>query len=244
MNKFLAILFLLLNFAAAFGQEDFAVPTAADYPSLRKEASSCDDFVPQNWEIMSKATGDLNNDKAADCVLIMKGKNAKFLNKNEGLGTEIYDTNPRILLILFKNAAKNLYESAKQSNSFIVAPESPTMSEPFQDASIKNGVLQLSFEQWSSAGSWSMTQTSFKFRFQNGDFVLIGADKTESMRNTGEMETRSYNFLTRKARIEIGNFTSDKKGKVRWKAFKVDKLKTFDTFKAPFGWEIEPDYYL
>jgi hypothetical protein len=243
MNKVLIILFLLLSFAAVSAQ-DFVVPTASDYPPLPKEASKCEDFAPKNWQIMSKTPGDLNNDRAADCVLVIRNTDAKFLNKNDGLGTEIYDTNPRILVILFKNVEKNLYQLAKQSNSFIVTPDSPTMSEPFQEASIKNGVLQLSFEQWSSAGSWSMAQMSYKFRFQNGDFVLIGADKTESMRNTGEMETRSYNFLTKKVRIETGNFSSDKKGKVRWKAFKLEKLKTFDTFKAPFDWEIEPDFQI
>lgn len=244
MNKILIILFLLLNFAAVFGQEDFTVPAESDYPQLKKEASKCEDFVPPNWELMGKASGDLNKDKTPDCVLVIKGTNAKFLNKNDGLGTDVYDTNPRMLVILFKIPGGNLYERVKQSNSFIVIPDSPTMSEPFQEAAIKNGVLQLSFEQWSSAGSWAAAQMSYKFRFQNGDFVLIGADKTESMRNTGETETRSYNFLTRKVRVETGNFSSDKKGKVRWKALKLEKLKTFDTFKAPFGWEIEPDYYL
>ena len=80
--------------------------------------------------------------------------------------------------------------------------------------------------------------------FPEGDFFLIGADKTESARNTGETETRSYNFLTNKVRVETGNFSSNKKGKVAWRNFKLDKLKTFDTFKAPFEWEIETDFYI
>lgn len=244
MNKILIVLLLLLNFAVAFGQEDFTMPTESDYPQLRKEAAKCEDFVPKNWEIVSKVSGDLNKDKAPDCVLVIKGKDAKFLNKNEGLGSDIFDTNPRMLVIAFKIPAKNIYELAKQSNSFIVIPDSPVMSEPFQKAAIKNGVLQLDFEQWSSAGSWEAAQMSYKFRFQNGDFALIGADKTESARNTGETETRSYNFLTGKVRIETGNFTSNKKGKVAWKNLKLAKLKTFDTFKAPFDWEIEPDFYI
>lgn len=245
MNKLLIILFLLLNFVAVSAQdEDFKVPDESDYPPLPEQGKSCEDFVPKSWQVITKATGDLNKDNAPDCVLVIKGVNAKFLNKNEGLGAKIYDTNPRMLVILFKNTEKNLYRLARRSNSFIVAPDSPTMSEPFQEATIKNGVLQLSFEQWSSAGSWATAQTSYKFRFQNGDFVLIGADKTESARNTGEMETRSYNFLTKKVRVETANFSSDKKGKVLWKTFKLDKLKTFDAFKAPFRWEIEPDYYL
>ena len=245
MNKVLIILFSLLGFVAVSAQdENFTVPAESDYPTLSKQANRCEDFVPKNWQVVAKAVGDLNKDNAPDCVLVVKGKNPKFLNKNEGLGTEIYDTNPRMLVILFKNPEKNLYELARQSNSFIVAPDSPTMSEPFQQAVIKNGVLQLDFEQWYSAGGWSASQMSYKFRFQDGDFALIGADKTESARNTGETETRSYNFLTGKVRVETGNFGKNTKNKVKWKTYKLEKLKTFDTFKAPFEWEIEPDYYI
>jgi len=117
------------------------------------------------------------------------------------------------------------------------------MSEPFQEVKIRNGVLQLSFELWQSAGSWGMTQSSYSFKFLNGSFALIGADKTESMRNSGEMESRSYNFLTDKLKISTGNFSSDEKN-IRWKTYRVKKLKTLDTFKAPFSWRIESDYYL
>jgi hypothetical protein len=73
--------------------------------------------------------------------------------------------------------------------------------------------------------------------------VLIGADKTDSMRNSGEMESRSYNFLTSKLKVSTGKFSSDRE-KIRWKTYKLKKLKTLDTFKAPFSWKLERDYYL
>jgi hypothetical protein len=244
MKKLLLILTLLLtSVLASFGQ-DFKMPTEADYPKLEKIGQKVEDFVPRNWNVMARECGDLNGDKAQDCVLIVKGKDAKFLNKNEGLGADVFDTNPRMLLILFKNPSANRFELIEQSNSFIFVPDSPTMSEPFQSVKIKNGVVQLDFELWYSAGSWGTTQASYKFKYMNNEFALIGADKTESMRNTGETETRSYNFLTGKMNVTTGNFSSDKKGKTKWRTLKAGKLKTFRTFVKPFDWEIEKDYFI
>jgi len=176
-----------------------------------------------------------------DCALVIKANLSKFLNKNDWLGSNPFDTNPRILVILFKD--QDGYRIAKQSNTFIVAPDSPTQEEPFQEVSIKKGVLELSFQLFSSAGSWSTTSSSYRFKFLNGEFVLVGADKIDSMRNTGEMESRSYNFLTSKLKVSTGNFSSDRE-KVRWRTYRLKKLKTLNTFKAPFSWKIEPDYYL
>jgi hypothetical protein len=243
MKKLLLILIILLNLGAAFGQ-DFTFPAEFDYPQLEKYGQKAEDFVPKNWKIISKASGDLNGDKIADSAVVVKGSAAKFLNKNDGLGNPEYDTNPRMLIVLFKNAVENRYEVAEQSNNFILIPDSPTMSEPFKSVKIKNGVLQLDFEQWYSAGSWGTTEASYKFKHLKGEFVLIGADKTESMRNTGETETRSYNFLTNRMSVTTGNFAGKAKPKTRWKTFKVKETKTFRTFKEPFSWEIEPDYFI
>lgn len=241
MKKLLATVILFLNCIFVFGQ-NFNFPTENDFPTIPKYGEKIEEFIPSNWELIKRGFGDLNADKNQDAVLVIKGTSTKFINKNEGLGEEKFDTNPRILIILFKE--KTGYRLAKQSNTFIIVPDSPTMSEPFQSLEIKNRVFQLDFEVWYSAGSWAASQISYKFRFQNGDFVLIGVDKTESMRNSGEMETRSYNFLTNKVKISTGNFSSDAPLKVRWRNFKLRKLKTFDTFKKPLSWEIEPDYYV
>jgi hypothetical protein len=244
MNKLSIFLFIFISFVSfqtVFAQDEFNHPKETDYPNLLKSGESIDDFVPKGWEIAGKACGDLDRDKAEDCALVIKANGSKFLNKNTGFGSDIFDTNPRVLLVLFKD--KDGYKAVKQSNSFIIPPDSPTMTEPFQTVEIKSGVLELSFELFSSAGSWGMTRATYKFKFLNGEFVLIGADKTETMRNTGKMETRSYNFLTGKVKISTGKTSSDK-DKVRWKTYKLKKMKTLDTFKAPFSWEIETDFYL
>jgi hypothetical protein len=243
MNKLLAVLSICVSlgiFQNVFSQ-DFIRPQRSDYPNLPKSGKAINDFVPQDWETVAKAEGDLNGDKRADCALVIKAKLGKFLNKHDGLGSNPFDTNPRILVILFQD--KDGYRLAKQSNTFILPPDSPVREEPFQDMTIKKGVLELNFQLFSSAGSWSTSSSSYRFKFLNDEFVLIGADKTDSMRNSGEMESRSYNFVTGRVKISTGNFSSDRE-KVRWKTYKIKKLKTLDTFKAPFSWKIERDYYL
>lgn len=242
MKKLLATLILVFNCSVVFAQDDFKFPTESDYPKLPASARNFDEFVPPNWKLIGKATGDLNGDKIQDAVLVVQGTRREFIQKNDGLGGKEFDTNPRMLIITFKNARENRYELAEQSNTFIITPDSPTMTEPFQSVKIVKGVLQLDFEIFYSAGSWGTSQSSYKFKYIRGEFALIGADKTEAMRNTGKTETRSYNFLTNKMIVITGNFSGDAKAKI--KSYKIGKLKTFRTFAKPFDWEIEKDYFL
>lgn len=241
MKRILLTLIFLCGVHTIFGQDDFTMPTDADYPKLPASASRPADFIPAGWKIMSEAEGDLNGDKRQDFVLVIKANNEKFLNKNEGLGDDVFDTNPRILAILFWENDK--YKLVLQSNSFIAMADSPTMSEPFQGVKITNGVLQFDFEIFMSAGGWGMSNQNYKFRYQNGDFVLIGADKTDVQRNTGEMETRSYNFSTGKVQIKTGKTSSDKE-KVKWRTFRSKEKKTLSNYGKPFEWEVEKDYFL
>jgi hypothetical protein len=245
MKKILVLVFVIALFRAAFAQDDdWAKPTKADYPSVPTVGSRIADFVPAGFAIAKSVTGDLNADGVADAAVHIKGTSKKFLNPNDGLGTDIYDTNPRILLVLVRDKAAGTYRLAEQSNTFIIPPDSPVRAEPFSDMSIRNGVLRLDFELWQSAGGWGRTDASYKFRYRGDEFQLIGADITELMRNTGETETRSYNFLTNRLKISTGNFTDNKKEKVVWKTLPRRELKTFKTFPTPFEWEIEPDMFI
>lgn len=240
MKKLLLTLILLCGSTAIFGQDEFPMPKKSDYPELPKTATKPADFIPKGWMIMGEAEGDLNGDKRQDTVLVIKGTDPKFITKHDGLGESPFDTNPRMLAILFWE--NDQYKLVQQSTSFIAMADYPTMSEPFQAVKITSGVLQFDFEMFMSAGGWGMSNQNYKFRYQNGKFELIGADKTDVQRNTGEMESRSYNFVTGKVKLTSGKTSSDKQ-KVTWKTYKKP-LQTFDTLPKPFEWEIEKDYFL
>lgn len=240
MKRILLILIFLCGIQTVFGQA-FKMPTASDYPNLRKICARSADFIPRGWTLMDKAEGDLNGDKKNDFVLVIKANKESFLNKSENLVNKQFDTNPRILAILFSENSR--YKLVLQSNTFIAMSDSPSMLEPFQSVKIANGVLRFDFEIFYSAGGWTMYEMTYKFRFQNGAFALIGADKITTQRNSGEVETRSYNFLTDKLKTTNGDI-SGKNNKVQWTTYNLQHLKSFETFSEPFKWEIEKDYFL
>ncbi len=243
-EKILTILIILLAVGFINAQEDWNHPKKEDYPKIKRSGSSVNSFVTRNWKIIGKAFGDLNRDRKSDAVLVLRGNFAKFRNKNdEGmLGRDIFDTNPQILVILFRNKSGKGYRLVEQNNRFIIQADGPTMSEPFQKVSIKRNVIKFDFENWYNAGSWSAFYVSYKFRYQNGKFMLIGADKTSRIRNTGEEELTSFNFLTKKVQIVKTDPETEKK-KTSWKKLNFGGIKTIKTL-LPFQWEIEEDYWI
>ncbi len=244
MKKTLLISIIILcyvNFINA--QDSFTYPTNFKFPKIKKQSKNIKDFIPKNWKVIDKTFGKLNKDSTKDVVLILKADYAEFLNDNkEGLGVKLFDTNPRMLLILFKK--KNGYKLATKSTTFIIGRKYPAMSEPFVNVSLKDRVIKFDFEHWQSAGGWAAWNNTYKFRLQNGRFKMIGADHYYYVRNSGETELRSYNFLTRRMKIVTGSYSDDSvENKVIWKRFHFKQRKTFHDF-IPFTWKIEQDKHI
>lgn len=155
------------------------------------------DFVPENWVIIEQVTGDLNKDKLDDIALVIQATDPKNILANDGLGADTIDTNPRSLIVLFKDTNGNGYNLAVKNDSFILSHEDPVMANPFSNITIKNGTLKLHFSSWASAGTWYMSNNTYVFRYQDNDFTLIGADYQETHRASGETTEFSINFLTK-----------------------------------------------
>lgn len=209
--------------------------------------NSVNDFIPKGWTILKSASGDLNNDNIYDFAFVLQHNDSVTVIKHDpDFNPNYNDTlifQPRILCIAFYNTTTKQYDLIEQSDSFILCHDNPNMEEPFQDISISKGVLQIDFFIFMNWGGWGMSNNSYKFRYQNKKFYLIGADYNYTNRGSGEIENRSYNFITKKVKIATGIISSDKQ-KVLWKTFKTDELKTFKTFTQPFTWEIEKDYFI
>lgn len=207
-------------------------------------AKSAADFVPKGWSILGKASGDLNGDKVIDEALVVRANIAKYKQKNSGLGTKDYDTNPRLLLVLLKNADGSGYRLADQTKNIVAGADYPTMDEPFEKVAIKSGVLEIFVQSFYNAGSWSASNTVYKFQYKDGTFVLIGAEHDEVQRNTGEESSYSYNFLSGKVRIASKTIESNLAKRVSWKRIPRRKLRKFDDFKKLYEWEVVPTCYL
>jgi hypothetical protein len=203
------------------------------YPELPAYGKSIDDFTPAGWEVLASDSGDLDNNKSTDIAVV--------LQHSDSIPVDGALTQPRVLAIVFKDSKNNRYNLIEQSNTFILKHDNQGMDDPFTGISIEKGILQISFSLFYNMGSWSMTGAVYKFRYQGKEFVLIGADKNVYMRNTGNSEDYSYNFLSKKRRLIKGNGSEDSEVKddTAWSTVEIDELKTLKTFEAPFSWEVD-----
>lgn len=243
MKKTLQTLIILAFVSVVTAQDSddpWKTPTSADYPVLTQSAQTCDAFAPVAWEVMATASGDLNADGIPDCVAVMKGTDRRFIHKNEGLGSDEFDTNARILAVAFAEGDGG-FRLHVQNNSFIISAGAPTLTEPFQEVTVEKGILTFLFEEFYSAGSWSMGNQKYKFRYQNNEMTLIGVDQTSVKRNTGDSVTRSYNLSTGRMTVETGHISSVGKGRLERRKFRVRPLPTLRNVKPMFTWKIEKD---
>jgi hypothetical protein len=227
----LPVLFILAA-NCAFGQ-------SFTYPDMVKNAKNGNDFVPAGWNILSQAKGDLNHDGTIDIALVLEYKDTVSIVKDE----DTISTQPRILLILFRNPGSTNYSLVQQSNTFILPGDRRYMDDPLQSIKIINGVLHIDFNISYSMGSWYADVYNYKFRYHNNQFELIGADVYSMHRASHDYTKYSYDFLTRKRVLISGNEERSRK-EVHTKILDTHKLMCLSTLIKPFSWEVEPDVFL
>ncbi len=210
------------------------------YPEINKNGKHFSDFIPSNWIILDSAKGDLNKDGSSDAALVLQYKDSVTLIKAE---EDTVITQPRLLIILFKNSLDNSYSLAEQSNTFILNHDNSSMDDPYMPMEINKGVLTISLHIFYNMGSWYVTDAHYKFRYQDKEFALIGADYNSFHRATGEYENYSYNFLTNKRELKKGK-NQETNEKTYWKTIKIPELKTLKTLKESLTWKVEEDVYL
>lgn len=217
---------LLLTALPAFAQE-LRIPPV-DYPVLPAHATRAEGFVPSGWRIEQQLRGDLNGDKREDLVLVLRQQDPRNIVEHDGFGISPLDSNPRMLAIAW--ATPDGYSLAAQNHTLITRHEAPNLSDVFEEGagvSIVRGTLQTTLFFFSNAGSWSTGSASYTFRWQAGAFALIGYDRSSMMRNSGQTESLSINYSTRRVRHAEGSMESDKE-RVRW-----------ETLSSPQRWTLE-----
>jgi hypothetical protein len=229
VRPFLVILFLL-NEALSFGQ-NFV------FPNITKNGKFIKDFIPSGWTILDSATGDLNNDNQFDVAVILQHiDSALIIEKDDDIEDSVL-TQPRILILLFKNTTNNLFHLTQQSNTFIPSHDDQFADDPYQSISIKKGILQINFYWYPTSGNW-FNSNNYKFRYQGKKFFLIGADYEESNKATHDFNRYSYNFLTNKRILTKGNWDR-KTSKSETKVLESGNLKSLEALKRPYNWEVE-----
>lgn len=212
-----------LLFATSVSAQELVIPKVI-YPSLPQDGASAEAFVPKGWKLEKQQSGDLNKDGQDDLLLLLRMDDRKNILKNDGLGQDPFDTNPRILAVAFGNGKS--FTLGLENHTLIARTEDPVMDDPVGESggvAIERGTLKVSLYSFASAGSWSAGSSTFRFRLGKRGFELIGYDSSSTQRNTGEVEQVSINYLTGKVQISTGTIEDDKL-KDKWRKIPRKKL--------------------
>ncbi len=224
MNQQATLFFLtLLLSSSAVAQSDDAdaLLPAPDVPAMSAGANG---FLPPHWKVLQSAKGDLNGDGQADLVLILE--NAKQpealsgFNQDGEAGRKFW---PRLLVVALADSKTTGYRRLFTNANFITVHQFGSLDDVLEGdpISITKGVLSISFHQFASMGSWSMGNTDFKFRYQDGAMTMIGMERYTIHRASLDYSKTSINFLTHRASATVGNDDEDThiKEKKTWHRF-------------------------
>ena len=193
--------------------EESITSVTEEYPTdFPEQGNKMEDFVPKHWSAIMKVDGDLNKDGLADTALIVEQENPNNISITEYNDT--LNTNPRALLVLFKQENGTYKLAAKNDKGFIEPPkENSSLLDPLGegDINIKNNTLRLKFQYFFSAGSWYITNVEYVFRYQNSHFELIGVETNSFHRATGEETIVSFNLSTNKLETTMGGNVFEEK---------------------------------
>ena len=193
--------------------EESITSVTEEYPTdFPEQGNKMEDFVPKYWSAIMKVDGDLNKDGLTDTALIVEQENPNNISITEYNDT--LNTNPRALLVLFKQENGTYKLAAKNDKGFIEPPkENSSLLDPLGegDINIKNNTLRLKFQYFFSAGSWYITNVEYVFRYQNSHFELIGVETNSFHRATGEETIVSFNLSTNKLETTMGGNVFEEK---------------------------------
>ncbi|NQX37933.1 hypothetical protein SAMN05421820_10365 [Pedobacter steynii] len=215
------------------------------YPTLPNQGKSLSALVPANWKILDSISGDLNHDQLNDLAFVMEYH--KEVRESRAYGdntTEIITEiqKPRILAVYFKRANGEGYQIGVQNNNFILrSAEGGIMGDPLRPLKIDSNKLVLSFE---GGGDWRW-KLNYTFRYQDKNWFLEKAGNEYYNESSGEMTHKKYDFILRKRLVTTGKtHNRDAANETVSEDFPFKTLRTFQSFKKPWTWEIGPDEFL
>ena len=184
--------------------------------------NSYDLSILRSWE-HNETTGDLNKDGIDDLVVIATPANeANMKVREDGY---VYNFNQPVLAIYWGdgNGGYRLWKGYDD----VIPPRQDEAMSVYCGAKITNRhTLVFSVEYFATMGGWDTPNYTYVFRYQDGDFCLIGEEETHTSRLSGELETDSYNYLTNKNLRTTGNVFDEKaKSTQRWSKIPKSPLK-------------------
>ena len=154
-----AAIVLIARISAAQDQEvkrpPLQVPESADTPAK---------FVPRGWRLEDETVKevDLNGDGRLDAAFVISN------------GANLNDPNvtKHVLVLALRGSDGKLHVSVVNDTAVLDGDEGGVFGDPFQGLSVARGVVEIQ-HYGGSRDRWSFTH---KYRFQNGQWELIGLE--------------------------------------------------------------------
>jgi hypothetical protein len=189
---------------------------AVGRPSIPKSGSRIEDFVPAGYRVCARAEADFNGDGLTDVVVVIESESER-------------EREVRPLLVLFRGRDGGYTLSARADRAVPPPETGGTHGDGFNGLEVRRntfGIVQ-------GGGSSTAAEDRFQFRYQKGDWFLIG-EKQEAVGNVeGECvgltlkepdvfseSTLDRNFLTGEEIRTCGT----EKGEVRRRRRKVPRV--------------------
>jgi hypothetical protein len=186
--------------SSALASED-ELPAVA-YPRLATSVRHASDFVPSGWKLVAIDTGELSGDRRPDVAVLMRmadPANVEPVKSSPSYKTD--DTNPYLLAIGFgRRDGFTLAASHYALFPREIAPMHGDDPPGPKTVEIRRGVLTLTFGHLRGFDR-------LRFRWDGKAFSLVGYDCAGV--TAGKFSSLSANYLTREARIEEGDVSSD-----------------------------------
>ena len=194
---------------------------------LAEEGRTIEEVVPNGWDIQS-ATGDLNKDGIEDFVLIVRPNDPAHIKTRDD-GFE-YNFNPLFLAVYF-GSPSGVYKRFKVWHDTVSGREDEYTDITNELSITPKGAIDISVSSWSSMGTAATGGSTYRYRFQSGDFYLIGEESSWLNRMTGEGESTSINYLTGQKEITTGNMIEEKDLKTKKVKIKKEPLRLLGSFQ-------------
>ena len=178
---------------------------ATQAEELKPQGVSVEDIVPAGW-LHKEVQGDLNKDGIPDLVVVATPDDVEnTITRSDGY---VYNFNQPILAIYF-GTAQGQFHQWKAYDNVVPGDDSENCNHDVSLVITDRGVIRITIELFCSAGSYGVSNDTYAYRYQNGDFYLIGMDREEMLRTTGTDTLVSENYLTWKRQTMVSNVFDD-----------------------------------
>jgi hypothetical protein len=224
----LLALTLLISISIQYPQKEVSVPLP-DFKGLTLTQVKKN----QDFTILTKTIGDLNNDHVNDLALVLETKDSIY-EIREPFKERAIKGKARILLVFLHKNGKQIVHT--QNNKFIARSYEGGML-PYIEPTLKIEENKLIFYYEYTRGSqW------YHFLLKDNQFRIVYAEDYGVNGASGDFSNYKYDFENKKLTAREGNVGVDKE-KVTVSKFEV-LAKALSDFNEMYEWEVLEDHFL